>query len=495
MLKVLFIASECTPFAKTGGLGDVVESLPIALRERKIDARVIIPKYNNIPAEYKKEMIHKRTFTVPVAWRQEYGGLEVLKHEGITYYFLDNEKYFKRDGLYGYFDEAERFAYFCRGVLECLPYLDFKPDILHCHDWHTGLIPLFLKAFYQEQPFYQNIKTVFTIHNLKYQGVFPMEILGDLLGLDDSYRGDEGIEFYGKVNCMKAGIVYADKVTTVSETYAEEIKTVYFGENLDGILRKQEGKLQGILNGIDCQKYNPETDPHIYVKYRHSLVKKDENKVKLQEDLHLPVKDVPVLAMVSRLTRQKGLDLLLHILEELLTLDVQLVVLGTGEHNYEQALREAAERHPQKMKAYFMFNEALAHKIYAGSDLYLMPSLFEPCGLSQLIALRYGALPIVRETGGLKDTIISYNEQTGVGNGFSFTNFNAHDFLHTIKRALDFYHNRKPLWNKLFKNALKANFSWTSSAQKYIKLYEDLLTGQKEGNISTNTGFRLFKKG
>jgi starch synthase len=493
MLKVLFVASECTPFAKTGGLGDVIESLPIALRERKIDARVIIPKYSNIPAEYKKEMVHKKTFTVPVSWRQEYGGLEVLKHEGITYYFLDNEKYFKRDGFYGYFDEAERFAYFCRGVLECLPYLEFKPDILHCHDWHTGVIPLFLKTFYQNQPFYQNIKTVFTIHNLKYQGVFPMEILGDILGLGDSFKGNEGLEFYGKVNFMKAGIVYADKITTVSETYAEEIKTAYFGENLDGILRKHEGKLQGIVNGIDNKKYNPETDPYIYVKYRSSVIKKQQNKAKLQEDLCLPVKNVPLLAMVSRLTRQKGLDLLIYVLDELLALDVQLVILGTGEPGYEQALREAAERHSQKMKAYFMFNEEFAHKIYAGADLYLMPSLFEPCGLSQLIALRYGTLPIVRETGGLKDTIISYNEQTGEGNGFSFANFNAHDFLYTIKRALDFYNNRKPIWNRLFKNAFKANFSWTSSAQKYIELYEELYYGSKEA--SNNFCLKLFKKG
>ena len=478
MLKVLFIASECTPFAKTGGLGDVVESLPIALRDRKIDARVIMPKYDNIPAEFKKEMVHKKTFTVPVAWRQEYGGLEILKHEDCTYYFLDNEKYFKREGLYGFFDDGERFAYFCRGVLESLPYMDFQPDILHCNDWHTGMIPLFLKAFYQNNPFYQNMKTVLTIHNLKFQGIFPMEILNDLLGLDESYRCDEGVEFFGKVNFMKTGIVHADRLTTVSESYAEEIKTDFYGEKLNGILKKHEGKMQGIINGIDYKKYNPETDPDIYENYRCSYAKKELNKAKLQEDLRLPVRpEVPVLAMVSRLTRQKGLDLLIRIIEELLTQDIQLVILGTGEWKYEQVLREAAERYPQKMKAYFMFNEALAHKIYAGADLYLMPSLFEPCGLSQLIALRYGTLPIVRETGGLKDTIISYNEQTGVGNGFSFANFNAHDFLFTIRRALDFYYNRKPIWNKLFKNAFKANFSWTSSAQKYIKLYEDLYDG------------------
>lgn len=493
MLKVLFIASECTPFAKTGGLGDVVESLPIALRDRKIDARVIIPKYDNIPAEFKKEMVHKKTFTVPVSWRQEYGGLEILKHEGSIYYFLDNEKYFKRDGLYGYFDDGERFAYFCRGVLESLPYMDFQPDILHCNDWHSGMIPLFLKAFYQNQPFYQKMKTVFTIHNLKFQGIFPMETLGDLLGLDDSYRTDEGVEFFGNVNFMKAGIVHSDRLTTVSQSYAEEIKTDYYGENLSGILKKYACKMQGIVNGIDYKKYNPETDPYIYENYRCSFAKKELNKAKLQEDLRLPVKPVPVLAMVSRLTRQKGLDLLIHIMDELLAQDIQLIILGTGEWKYERALRHAAERHPDKMKAYFMFNEALAHKIYSGADLYLMPSLFEPCGLSQLIALRYGTLPIVRETGGLKDTIVSYNEQTGEGNGFSFSNFNAHDFLFTIKRALDFYYNRKPIWNKLFKNAFKSNYSWTSSAQKYIKLYEELL-GENLNN-NNNAYLKLFKKG
>ena len=386
-----------------------------------------------------KKKWYIKTFTVPVAWRQEYGGLEILKHEDSTYYFLDNEKYFKRAGLYGYYDDGERFTYFCRGVLESLPYMDFQPDILHCNDWHTGMIPLFLKVFYRNNPFYQNIKTVLTLHNLKFQGIFPMEILGDLLGLDDSYRGDEGVEFFGNVNFLKAGIVHADRITTVSESYAEEIKTDYYGEKLNGILKKYEGKMQGILNGIDYKKYNPETDPYIYENFRCSSVKKEQNKVKLQEDMRLPVRpEVPVLAMVSRLTRQKGLDLLIHIIDELLNEDIQLIILGTGEWKYEQALREAAERHPQKMKAYFMFNEPLAHKIYAGADLYLMPSLFEPCGLSQLIALKYGTLPIVRETGGLKDTIISYNEQTGVGNGFSFANFNAHDFLFTIKRALDF---------------------------------------------------------
>jgi len=494
MLKVLFIASECTPFAKTGGLGDVIESLPIALRDKKIDARVIIPKYDNILAEYKKEMVHKKTFTVPVAWRQEYGGLEILKHEDSTYYFLDNEKYFKREGLYGFFDDGERFTYFCRGVLESLPFMDFQPDILHCNDWHTGMIPLFLKAFYQNNPFYQNMKTVFTIHNLKFQGIFPMETLDDLLGLDNSYRSDEGVEYFGNVNFMKAGIVHADRLTTVSESYAEEIKTEYYGEKLNGILKKYEGKMQGIINGIDYKKYNPETDPYIYENYRCSYAKKEQNKAKLQEAFRLPARpDVPVLAMVSRLTKQKGLDLLIRIIDELLTEDIQLVILGTGEWKYEQVLREAAERHPQKMKAYFMFNEALAHKIYAGADLYLMPSLFEPCGLSQLIALRYGTLPIVRETGGLKDTIFSYNEQTGVGNGFSFANFNAHDFLFTIKRALDFYYNRKPIWNKLFKNACKSNVSWTSSAQKYIKLYEELYDGPQE--VNNNSYLKLFKKG
>jgi starch synthase len=475
MLKVLYVASESAPFAMTGGLGDVIESLPLAIRKKKVDARVIIPKYGNIPAEYKKEMVHLKSFTVPVGWREQFCGLEVLEYKGVTYYFLDNEMYFKRDGIYGYFDEAERFSFFCRGVLESLPYMeDFVPDVLHCNDWQAGLIPLFLKEFYRDNPLYQKIRTVFTIHNLKYQGVFPIEV-DDILGLNWSDKNYEGLEFYGKVNYMKAGIVYADRVTTVSETYAQEIKDAYYGENLDGILRKYEDKLEGIVNGIDYNKYNPETDPHIYVNYRTALAKKGQNKAKLQEDLNLPIQKVPLLAMVSRLTRQKGLDLLTYILDELMSMDVQLIILGMGEPGYEYALRRAAERHSAKMRTFFMFNEAMARKIYAASDLYLMPSLFEPCGLSHLIALRYGTLPVVRETGGLKDTVLSYNEYTGEGNGFSFGNINAHDFMNTIKRALDFYNNQPAVWNNIVKNAFKANYSWTNSAQKYVDLYEKVI--------------------
>ena len=475
MLKVLYVASECAPFAITGGLGDVIESLPQAIKKKKVDARVILPKYGNIPADLRKEMVHIRSFSVPVGWRNQYAGLEVLEFRGITYYFIDNEMYFKRDGIYGYFDEAERFSFFCRAVLESLPYMEgFRPDILHCNDWHTALVPMFLKEFYQDNPLYEKIKTVFTIHNLKYQGVFHISV-EDLLGLNSSYHYHEALEFYGNVNFMKAGIVYADKVTTVSDTYAQEIKTPYFGENLDGILQKYEGKLQGIINGIDYSKYNPETDPHIYVNYRTSLAKKEQNKVMLQEDLGLPVRDVPLLGMVTRLTRQKGLDLLSYILDELMALDVQLIILGMGEWAYENTLRSAAERHSAKMRLFLMFNEGMARKIYAASDLYLMPSLFEPCGLSHLIALRYGTLPVVRETGGLKDTITSYNEFTGEGNGFSFTNFNAHDFLFTIKRALEFYNNQPVVWNNIVKNAFKANYSWNTSAQTYIALYESLL--------------------
>ncbi|MDD4048547.1 MAG: glycogen synthase, partial [Clostridia bacterium] len=344
---------------------------------------------------------------------------------------------------------------------------------------------LFLKEFYKDKPLYEKMKTVFTIHNLKYQGIFPMEVLNDILGLDQAYSGYEGIEFNSNVNFMKAGIVSSDMVTTVSKTYSQEIKLPYYGENLDGLLRKYEDKLQGIVNGIDYNKYNPETDPHIYVNYRSSITKKEQNKAKLQEDLGFPIENVPVVAMVSRLTSQKGLDIFVHILEELLSLDLQLVILGTGDYKYEQILRNAAERHPQKMRALIMFNEDLACKIYASSDLYLMPSLFEPCGLSQLIALRYGSLPVVRETGGLQDTVTSYNEKTGEGNGFSFTNFNAHDFLHTIKRALSIYNDHKSVWNKIVKNALKSNFNWIGSAKKYQQLYETLLSDQADERDSS----------
>ncbi|MDN5323338.1 MAG: starch synthase [Clostridia bacterium] len=473
-MKVLFTASEAVPFVKTGGLGDVVGSLPQALNDKNVDVRVMIPKYGDIPEEYKQKMSFKKSFTVRVGWREQYCGIEELNYEGVTFYFIDNEYYFKRPGLYGFYDEAERYAYFCRAVLESLLHLDYKPHIIHCHDWHTGMISVLLKEFYQGDDLFKNIKTIFTIHNLKYQGIFPKEILGDLLGLKNDYFTTDKLEFYGQVNFLKSGLVFSDVITTVSPTYAEEIKTDYYGEKLNEILKIREKDLSGILNGIDYKKYNPLTDPHLFFNFRNSLITKRKNKEKLQEYLDLPQQEVPILAIVSRLVKQKGIDLLECIFEELLNMDIQMVVLGTGEKKYEDCFQYWAKKYPEKLAVKITFDESLAHKIYGGADIYLMPSLFEPCGLSQLIALRYGCIPIVRETGGLNDTVLSYNEATGEGNGFSFTNYNAHDFLYTIQRALRFYKDEK-VWIKIFKNALKGDYSWEKSAEEYKKIYKSLL--------------------
>ncbi|MCD5406289.1 MAG: glycogen synthase GlgA [Desulfotomaculum sp.] len=474
-MNVLFVASEAAPFVKTGGLGDVIGSLPQALASQKINVQVILPKHQEIPAEYKEDIVKlKKEFTVPVGWRNQYCGLEKLKRKKI--YLIDNQYYFNRRGLYGHFDDAERYAFFCRAVLEALPHLNDLPDIIHCHDWQTGPISLFLKTHYYQKKMYQKMRTVFTIHNLRHQGVFPKEVLEDILDLGDQYLITEALGFFGKVNFMKGGLSFADAITTVSKTYAQEIQTAYFGEQLDGALRYRRQDLYGILNGIDDQEYNPATDKYIFNAYDlKSVAKKQNNKEKLQRKLNLPVRaDVPLLAIVSRLVDQKGLALIEHVLPDILALDLQLVVLGTGDAKYEYLFKWMAEQYPDKLSANIFFEDTLAHQIYAGSDLFLMPSLFEPCGLGQLIALRYGSLPIVRETGGLKDTVQSYNEVTGTGNGFSFTNFNAHDMLATIKRAVDYFH-QKETWSKIVANAMSGDYSWRKSAQDYLKLYKQVL--------------------
>lgn len=473
-MKVLFVASEAVPFIKTGGLADVAGSLPQALRRKNVDARVVLPNYQWISHDFKKQMLHRTEITVPVSWRKQYCGIKQLEYKGVPFYFLDNEYYFRREGCYGYFDDAERFAFFGRAVLEAMPYYGFKPDIIHCHDWQTALIPLFLREFYNKRIF---AKTIFTIHNLKFQGVFTHWILHNILGLGDQYFTADKLEYNGKVSFLKAGIVYCDKLTTVSKTYAEEIKNAFYGEGLDGLLNAHNSKMRGILNGLDYDEYNPETDPFIYVNYKKSITEKLLNKTKLQNELGLTVKkSIPLLGIVSRLTPQKGLDLLIHILDELLNENVQLVILGAGDEKYEHILKDAAYRHGPKLRVMLQFDEALARKIYAGADIFLMPSLFEPCGLGQLIALRYGTLPIVRETGGLKDTIIPYNEITGEGNGFSFANYNAHEFLFTIKRALALY-KEKERWKKIMRNAFNSNYGWDSSARDYLDLYRELNQG------------------
>lgn len=474
-MKVLHVASEAVPFAKTGGLADVIGSLPKELKRQGMDVRVIIPKYGDIPQHYQEQMQTLSWFDVHLGWRTQYFGIQTLEHEGVTFYFADSEYYFKRWGLYGHEDEAERFSFFCRGVIEALPSMHFQPDVIHCHDWQSAMIPVLLGAHYRHLDFYRDIKTIITIHNLKYQGVFATELLQDLLGLSDDYFSGETLELHGGASFLKGGLLYADRITTVSQTYAEEIKTPYYGENLDSLLRYRANDLTGIVNGIDYESLDPMTDPHLFVNYRDSVPKKQLNKLGLQARLGLPESsDTPVIALVTRLVQQKGLDLIAHVLPELLSLDVQWVILGTGEPKYENMFREAAQSNPHKVSALLTFNDELARQIYAGSDLFLMPSQFEPCGIGQLIALRYRSIPIVRETGGLKDTVQPYNEFTGEGNGFSFTNYNAHDMLHTIRRAIYLYRNDRNAWNKLYQNVKKCDYSWKKSAAQYIALYKEM---------------------
>ncbi|MFY0762611.1 glycogen synthase GlgA [Metabacillus dongyingensis] len=476
-MKVLFVVSECVPFVKSGGLADVAGALPKELKRLGTDIRVILPKYGQIPERFRSKMKKIKDIVVPVGWRRQYCGIEQLEFEGVTYYFIDHEYYFKRDSLYGHFDDGERFSFFSRAVLDSIKAVDFQPDVIHCHDWHTGMVPFLLKEEYASQSFYENMKAVFTIHNLQFQGIFPRDILHDLLGLDDRYFNADQLEFHGFVNFMKAALVASDLITTVSPTYKNEIQTPYFGECLEGLLRVKEASLVGILNGIDDAIYNPGDDPYIAFPYNENSVKnKAKNKKELQKMFGLPEKeDTPLLTMVTRLTQQKGLDLVERVLHEMLQSDMQIIILGTGEKKFEDFFRHMEWLYPDKCKAYIGFDEPLAHRIYAGSDFFLMPSQFEPCGLGQLIALRYGSIPIVRETGGLNDTVTSYRDDTGEGNGFTFTNFNAHDMKNTVNRACTIYKN-KTIWNSLVKTAMKEDYSWAQSAFKYNQLYADLMT-------------------
>jgi starch synthase len=475
-VKVLFVVSECVPFVKSGGLGDVAGALPKELKKLGTDVRVILPKYGQIPEVFKNKMKRVQTTFVDVGWRHQYCGVEKLVHDNVTYYFIDNEYYFNRDSLYGHFDDGERFSFFCRAVLESMTAIDFIPDVIHCHDWHTGMVNFILDREYKQNPRFEHIQSVFTIHNLQFQGVFPPSILHDLLRIDSKHFNADELEFYGNVNFMKAALVSSGYITTVSPTYRDEIQTAYFGEKLDGVLRHRNDSLVGIINGIDDDLYSPETNEYIEANYSVSKAgNKKVNKAALQKLCGLPVKEgTPIIAMVSRLTKQKGLDLVTCVLHEVLNEDVQVVVLGTGEPQFEHYFRELAYQYPEKVKTFIGFDEPLAHQIYAGADMFLMPSRFEPCGLGQLIALRYGTIPIVRETGGLNDTVHSYDETTLEGNGFSFTNFNAHDMLHTIRRAINMYEQPK-VWNGIMKEAMERDYSWAKSAFKYNQLYSTLM--------------------
>lgn len=475
-IKVLFAASEAVPFAKTGGLADVAGTLPKELVKLGADVRLIIPKYRSIPRDYVDRMEYIGYVYVDLSWRHQYCAVLKLKLEDVTVYFIDNEYYFNRDTLYGNFDEAEQFAFFSKALLKILPLIDFKPDIIHCNDWQTGVVSAFLMTHFRHDAYYKSIKTVYTIHNLKYQGIFNKEILGDILGIGWEYFNEDGLEFNDCVNFMKAGITFSEAVTTVSKTYAEEIKQDFFGEKLNGIINKLSYKLFGIVNGIDYSENDPSTDKRIFENFDIEHIEgKQENKRMLQKSLGLPqAADTPVIGIVSRLVDQKGFDLIQCVFQELLELDIQIVVLGTGDYKYEDMFGSAAARYPEKVSANLKYDGVLAQRIYAGSDMFLMPSLYEPCGLSQLFSLRYGTVPIVRETGGLNDTIIPYNEYTCEGTGFTFANYNAHEMLEAVKRAIGVYRSGEA-WKGIIRNGMKQDFSWTKSAQEYMELYRRLL--------------------
>lgn len=475
-MKILYASSEAVPFIKTGGLADVAGSLPLALKNSDAEVRVVLPLYSKIKEKHYKELKKIDEFYVDLGWRSQYAGIYEYNLENVIYYFIDNEYYFDRDNIYGEWDDGERFIFFSKSIALLPKILKFKPNIIHANDWHTGLVPLYVKDFSKGDPFYKDIKTVYTIHNLKYQGVFPPGILEDVAGLSIEYFTEEGVKFYDNVNFMKAGIVYSDALTTVSESYAEEIKYSFFGEDLEGIIKKHENKLSGIVNGIDYTKFNPSTDSNIAKNYsKNTIDKKYENKTALQKLYGLPVKkDVPLIAMVTRLVSMKGLDLVTHVLDELLGEDVQFVMLGTGDKEYEDIFNHFEKKYPNKLASRIYFNEKESLQIYAGADMFLMPSMKEPCGISQLISMRYGTIPIVREVGGLKDTVIPYNKYSSEGNGFSFANFNAHELLFAIKRALDVYSDPVK-WKKLILNAMDSKNDWQKSSNEYIKIYKKLI--------------------
>ncbi|MDU1569055.1 MAG: glycogen synthase GlgA [Clostridium sp.] len=475
-MNILIVASEAHPFIKTGGLGDVIGALPVALNDLGADVRVVIPNYRDIKKEIKENLKYIDNFTVNVGWRNQYCGILEYEHEGVKFYLLDNEYYFNRGGLYGYYDDGEKFAFFDRAVLEFAKHIDWVPDILHCNDWQTGMVPVLLKLEYSKEEKFKNMKTMFSIHNLFFKGMFDPKVLPELFGYDYESFNSGSLEHYGAVSFLKGGINYADKVTTVSKSYAEEIKTPEYGEQLEGLLRYRSSALEGIVNGIDYKEYNPEEDKYIYSTYSvNDLENKKINKEELQKELGLTVnKDVPMIGLVSRLTHQKGCDLIINILEELLKEDIQVVVLGTGDYMYEESFKSFQGRHPNKISANIKFSNELAHKIYAASDMFLMPSLFEPCGLGQLIALRYGSIPIVRETGGLKDTVTPYNEYDETGNGFGFKNYRFEELFNITKYALKIYRN-KDKWNNIVRQAMSSDNSWEKSAKEYIEIYNQLI--------------------
>ncbi|WP_025729753.1 glycogen synthase GlgA [Atopobacter phocae] len=475
-MKILFAASECAPFFKTGGLGDVAAALPKELAQRGVDCRVVLPYYGTMPQQYKEQCEDLFYFYVQVGWRRQYCGVKQLQLNGVTYYFIDNLYYFDRDGLYGYFDDGERFAFFQMALIEMMERIDFIPDILHVNDYHTAMVPFLLKEKYRWINAYQGIRTVLTIHNIEFQGYYSPSILWDLFGMGAERYEDGTIRMGDVVNFMKAGILYADRVNTVSPSYAEEIKTPEFGKGLDAILRMESGKLSGIVNGIDYDINNPMTDPILHANYSSDdLSGKAANKAALQEALHLPVRsDVPLFGVVSRLTYQKGFHLLIEELHHLLKYDVQIVVLGTGDPTFEQTFKYFEGAYPDKFSAQIQFDVKLAQRIYSGSDAFIMPSAFEPCGLSQMIAMRYGTLPIVHEIGGLKDTVRPFNPITGEGTGFGFNEFSSYQLMEALKKAIQLYESSSPAWERLMREAMAEDFSWQTASNAYMTLYESI---------------------
>ena len=478
MKKILFVSSEAVPYVKTGGLADVVGSLPNYFDKKEYDVRVVIPKYACMDRSFLPNLKFLCHFYVNLNWRRQYVGIFESEYHGVHFYFVDNEFYFAGESPYNnIYEDVEKFAYFSKAVLASLPYIDFAPDIIHCNDWQTGLIPVYLHERFALGDFYNGVKSIMTIHNLKFQGIWDLKKVKDITGLDDSYFTSDKLEAYKDANYLKGGIVYADRVTTVSETYAEEIKTPFYGENLDGLMNARANVLSGIVNGIDYEVYNPMTDKSLAANYNQITFRKEKwkNKVALQKELGLAQdKSKFMIGIVSRLTDQKGLDLIAYVMDELCAEDVQLVVLGTGEEKYENMFRHFDWKYNDRVSANIYYSEEMSHKIYAACDAFLMPSLFEPCGLSQLMSLRYGTVPIVRETGGLKDTVEPYNEYESTGTGFSFANYNAHEMLGIINYAKSVYYNHKREWNKIVDRGMKADFSWKSSAKKYEELYNSL---------------------
>lgn len=477
--NVLFVSSEAVPFIKTGGLADVAGSLPKYFDKEHYDVRVMLPKYLCIPEKWRSQMKYVTHFYMDLAWRSQYVGVLEMEYAGVHYYFIDNEFYFAGPKPYGYIHEdIEKFAFFSKAALSAMPLLGFKPDIVHCHDWQTGLVPVYMKERFHDGEFFRDMKSIMTIHNLKFQGIWDLKKVKDITGLPPYFFTSDKLEAYGDANYLKGGIVYADAVTTVSDSYAEEIKTPFYGEHLDGLMRARSNCLTGIVNGIDYEEFNPATDTRIVSNYNQKTFRKEKpkNKKALQQELGLEVNDKKfMIGIVSRLTDQKGLDLIAYMMDQICAEDVQLVILGTGESQYENMFRHFAWKYPDRVSANIYYSEDMSHKIYASCDAFLMPSLFEPCGLSQLMSLRYGTVPIVRETGGLKDTVEPYNEYESTGTGFSFANYNAHEMMNTINYAKHVFYNNKREWNKIVDCGMLKDFSWASSAKKYQKLYDNLL--------------------